>query len=67
MNSYRYKWNFASHTGLHVNVEVVASSAILARRMLQRFLQEQDGTAWLVESVNRSTGTASPEIPRQEA
>lgn len=53
MHSSVYLWSLRPEEGLYVELRIVASSALVARRELRRFLAEHDGTGWKVESVTR--------------
>lgn len=53
MQSSIYHWSLRPEDGLDLELRIVAESAVVARRRLQRFLAEHDGRGWRLEHVSR--------------
>lgn len=53
MNAYVYCWNIRPEAGLGLEVRVTATSAVVARREIRRFLLDHAGGSWHVECVTR--------------
>jgi hypothetical protein len=58
VNEYVYCWSLRPETGFALELRVTASSAIVARREVDRFLIDHDGDRWTVEAVRRDTERA---------
>jgi hypothetical protein len=59
MRAYLYRWNLRLDANLRVEVEVAASSAVVARRTVHEVLRDRNGVGWVVESVSRTSRPAA--------
>ena len=55
MKAYLYRWNLRLDPNLRIEVEVAASSAVVARRTVYEVLRDRNGVGWVLESVSRTS------------
>jgi len=62
MTDYVYRWSIQPEHGFNLELRVTARSVAVARREVQRFLVDHEGSAWAIESVSRETEQVPHEL-----